>query len=132
AQTLIFDGTFYSAPAGFEQLWTAIAVVDGFYVPTFFVLMKNRQQTEYERALRRIRDELAERRLFGVVSAMNFVTDYEPGMRAAIANAWDVPPNHIRGCLWHLCKAWNIAAALLIEKKRASGFIIFAAFLACQ
>ncbi|KAF4681340.1 hypothetical protein FOZ60_012248 [Perkinsus olseni] len=48
AQTLIFDGTFYSAPAGFEQLWTAIAVVDGFYVPTFFVLMKNRQQTEYE------------------------------------------------------------------------------------
>ncbi|KAF4754317.1 hypothetical protein FOZ62_018026, partial [Perkinsus olseni] len=121
AQTLIFDGTFYSAPAGFEQLWTAIAVVDGFYVPTFFVLMKNRQQTEYERALRRIRDELAERRLFGVVSAMNFVTDYEPGMRAAIANAWDVPPNHIRGCLWHLCKAWvgRIQSTMMAEYRRS-------------
>ncbi|KAF4681336.1 hypothetical protein FOZ60_012244 [Perkinsus olseni] len=120
AQTLIFDGTFYSALPGLSnsgQLSRSLTA------STFrlFVLMKNRQQTEYERALRRIRDELAERRLFGVVSAMNFVTDYEPGMRAAIANAWDVPPNHIRGCLWHLCKAWvgRIQSTMMAEYRRS-------------
>ncbi|KAF4703089.1 hypothetical protein FOZ62_011699, partial [Perkinsus olseni] len=84
ASGLLWDGTFYVAPQGWEQLWTGVAEIDGHYVPTYFVLMQRRTRQEYERALLQIRTELAQRQLFHVVSTLYYITDYESAMRNAL------------------------------------------------
>ncbi|KAF4650506.1 hypothetical protein FOZ61_000252 [Perkinsus olseni] len=106
ASGLLWDGTFYVAPPGWEQLWTGVAEIDGHYVPTYFVLMTRRTQQEYERALLQIRTDLAQRQLFHIVSTLYYITDYEIAMRNALVSMWEIGEEQLRGCLWHLGRCW--------------------------
>ncbi|KAF4682164.1 hypothetical protein FOZ60_010994 [Perkinsus olseni] len=106
ASGMIWDATFLIAPKGWSQLWAGLAEIDGHYVPVYFVLMKDKSQNQYERALRKIGTDLAQRHLYQVLQTLYFITDFEPAMRNAFRSEWEIGPQKLRGCLFHLCKAW--------------------------
>ncbi|EER19014.1 hypothetical protein Pmar_PMAR029199, partial [Perkinsus marinus ATCC 50983] len=103
---LIFDATFAVAPKGWQQLWVILIEKQGYYIPAVFILMARKTQEEYERALLKLRDVLTGKGLFQIISTLYIITDYELGMRQAILRVWEIDPERLRGCLFHLSKSW--------------------------
>ncbi|EER13915.1 hypothetical protein Pmar_PMAR000607 [Perkinsus marinus ATCC 50983] len=68
--------------------------------------MARKTQEEYERALLKLRDVLTGKGLFQIISTLYIITDYELGMRQAILRVWEIDPERLRGCLFHLSKSW--------------------------
>ncbi|KAF4681805.1 hypothetical protein FOZ60_011541 [Perkinsus olseni] len=106
ASGMIWDATFTVAPRGWSQLWTGVAEIDGHYIPVYYVLMASKSQEDYEFALLQIRTDLAQRQLFHLVSSFYYITDYEVAMRNALQDVWEIEPDKIQGCYWHLCRSW--------------------------
>ncbi|KAF4650668.1 hypothetical protein FOL47_000974 [Perkinsus chesapeaki] len=106
ADAMIWDGTFYITPKNFEQVWVGMIAVDGWYIPVFYVLMQKRSQNEYERALIVIQRHLVRLGLLEVVQGLEFITDFEMPMRAALKKVLSLSDSQLLGCLYHLCKSW--------------------------
>ncbi|KAF4670107.1 hypothetical protein FOL47_002225 [Perkinsus chesapeaki] len=106
ADAVIWDGTFYITPKNFEQVWVGMIAVDGWYIPVFYVLMQKRSQNEYERALIAIQRHFVRLGLLEVVQGLEFITDFEMPMRAALKKVLSLSDSQLLGCLYHLCKSW--------------------------
>ena len=51
-----FDGTFYTVPILFYQLWTVFASIGGHVIPCIHFLLTGKQETLYTEVLRKIRE----------------------------------------------------------------------------
>ena len=88
-----FDGTFYTVPVQFYQLWTIFVVVDRYTLPAIHCLMTSKSQELYATILDRIFSNLPNFKPTTVIS------DWESAPRNAFKT---ITPNiNITGCWFH-------------------------------
>ena len=51
-----FDGTFFTVPIQFNQLWTVLASIRGHVIPCIHCLLTGKKETLYTEVLRKIRE----------------------------------------------------------------------------
>lgn len=98
---LLIDGTFSTAPPGFDQVLNGIgfSMESKSFVPLFHVLITNRKAQTYFDAL----TEVTRRIEFGSILAINF--DFEASLILAIKSLFNEEKTHLHGCLFHFCQA---------------------------
>lgn len=97
---LLMDGTFYSCPKLFYQLFTIHGIKNGVYVPLIFCLLPNKMEATYERTLRYV-----QRHLPVEYCPPTALIDFEEAIHAAFKQVW--PNSAVRGCRFHLGQAWH-------------------------
>ena len=88
-----FDGTFYTVPVQFYQLWTIFVVVDRYTLPAIHCLMTSKSQELYIVILGRIFSNLPNFKPTTVVS------DWESAPRNSFKQIY--PNTNINGCWFH-------------------------------
>ncbi|KAH7662589.1 hypothetical protein AAVH_43449, partial [Aphelenchoides avenae] len=93
------DGTFWCTPRLFDSLYTVHANIGSSSVPAAYMLLQNRQQATYERALR----ALVNHGNLRDVAPTTFMHDFELAAILAIKDVF--PDSLIRLCLFHFAQA---------------------------
>ena len=88
-----FDGTFFTVPTQFFQLWTIFVSVGGHTLPAVHCLMTAKSQELYQAVLESIRTNVPQ---FRPVASMS---DWEPAARNAFKMVF--PQAKIYGCWFH-------------------------------
>jgi hypothetical protein len=99
ANTLYMDGTFYSAPNLFAQLYTVHAKVYDQMFPLLYGLLPDRRQRTHERFINLIVDAANENN--EVFQPDTIMVDYEMGSIQAYRTT--LPQTEIKGSLFHRC-----------------------------
>lgn len=101
ASTVVMgDGTFYTSPRQFTQLYTLHGCVNGSVFPLVFGLLPNKREETYTRFFTLIREAAFQR---GIELAPGTVlVDFEIASWSAIASVF--PESTIRGCFFHYCQ----------------------------
>lgn len=109
ATRLGIDGTFQSAPTGFEQVLNGVGYIPLYKksMPLFHVLMQSKNAPTYFEVLTEIFSRLSE---FSCLKAINF--DFEPGLLVALRKFFQRKEKysgkrkyHLQGCLFHYSQA---------------------------
>ena len=88
-----FDGTFFTVPVQFYQLWTIFVAVDRHTLPAIHCLMTGKSQNLYQAILENINVNIP---IFQPSSSMS---DWEPAARIAFRNVY--PQMKVYGCWFH-------------------------------
>lgn len=113
ANTLYMDGTFYSAPSLFSQLYTVHFMVSNVAVCGVYCLLPDKTFSTYIRMLRAIQDIAMQ--LGSIFNPQYFVIDFEQAMISA-CNAL-FPSSRVRGCLFHFGQCiWRNVQKLGLQK----------------
>lgn len=94
----MMDATFKVVPSLFYQLLIIHAIFNGHVFPVLYILMPNKQEDTYNRALNMVKN------IVGVnQSPQLVVADLELGLHNAILQTW--PDVELQGCYFHLTQA---------------------------
>ncbi len=106
---LSFDGTFFTVPKIFYQLFTIMCVIQGHSFPCFFILMSSKTQLLYNAAIQTLKDicpELLPQSLMG---------DFELASRNSMELAF--PAASLGGCQFHYSQSlWKKIQKLGLSK----------------
>ena len=94
ADTIYGDGTFYTSPNQFTQLYTLHATVDNVMYPLVFSLLPGKSEDIYNRLFRLLKLACQQSGLH--LSPQTFLTDFETATRNALLNAF--PTVTLRSC----------------------------------
>ena len=92
-----FDGTFYTVPKIFHQLFTIFSIHHGHAIPMIHILITNKSEELYSACVRKILENFPN---FRPNIAMS---DFEDAPRNAFRNY--IPGIEITGCLFHYTQA---------------------------
>jgi len=99
AATEIFgDGTFYSCPGMFTQLYTLHASVHGQLFPLVFVLLPNKSEQTYRRMFTLLKDAI-QREIDSELLPETVMLDFEVAAKNAVKAVF--PLCTLRGCFFH-------------------------------
>jgi len=98
-EKILVDGTFYSSPKLFRQVYTVHGYRHNTYVPLVFCLLPDKSTPAYEHAMRQLQCNLPAAYYPRVVLA-----DFEDAIYAAMLKVW--PNAQLRGCHFHLSQSW--------------------------
>lgn len=98
ATVVMGDGTFYSCPRVFYQIYTIHAAVDGQMYPLVFAFLPNKTEQTYLRFLSLLKDVVRER-IQTVFTPEIVMLDFEMAMRNALKAA--LPLCTLRLCFFH-------------------------------
>ena len=97
---ICFDGTFYTVPKIFYQLFTIFCIQDEHTIPIIHVLMTNKSEELYKACINRVVE------IIPCFKPDVAVSDFEIAPRNAFQSQF--PHIHITGCLFHYTQAiWN-------------------------
>jgi hypothetical protein len=96
-ETMFVDGTYYTCPSNFKQLYTIHCHVDSQVVPALYCFLPDQKQTTYVRLLNSIKDLLESRGLPFAPKQANL--DFELAMINALKQV--TPSVRISGCNFH-------------------------------
>jgi len=101
ASTIVIgDGTFYTSPKQFTQLYTLHGCVDGSVFPLVFELLPNKREETYTRFLTLLREAAFQK---GIELAPETVLlDFENAVWSAVETVF--PGSTLRGCFFHYCQ----------------------------
>ncbi|XP_052794562.1 uncharacterized protein LOC128227768 [Mya arenaria] len=99
------DGTFYSSPSYFCQLYSIHAKVDGYMCPLVYGLLPNKQERTYTRFFNLIKDFATENNI--PLSPDTVMMDFETAAWRAVSGIFDVS---VRGCFFHF--TWSKVQSL--------------------
>jgi len=99
-ETILVDGTFYSCPSLFYQLFTVHGYKNGHYVQLAFCLLQNKEEATYEATFWHLRTYLPPE----YYPATIFI-DFEQAIHGALGKVW--PKSSLAGCRFHLGQSWN-------------------------
>jgi len=94
------DGTFYSCPGLFKQLYTLHAAVEDTTFPLVFAFLPNKTERTYVRLLTLLKEAVAERN--SVFNPETFMLDFEIAARNAVMSV--IPMTSLKGCFFHFCQ----------------------------
>lgn len=103
AKKILMDGTFYTSPTDFTQLYTIHTKISGQVFPVLYALLPNKTELTYVRLLRKIK-----------IYATNLGLTFQPAIvqidfeKAAMNSVYSVFGNNgvqVKGCLFHYCQA---------------------------
>ena len=114
ADIIYGDGTFYTSPNQFTQLYTLHATVDGVMYPLAFSLLPGKSEQIYDRLFDILKTACQQRGLH--LSPHTFLTDFETATRNAARRAF---PNvslkscffHYTQCIWRRTQKLGLATA---------------------
>ena len=104
-----YDGTFYVSAKNWYQLWIIHVRYRSTYLPSIYVLMKEKTREAYEAVLNKIKELVPS---FDIEEAIG---DFEFAAKQAIESSF--PDSNVKGCLFH----HNNAVWKRISKKGLSG-----------
>jgi hypothetical protein len=96
---LLMDGTFYSSPSLFTQLFVVHGKKVNSHVPLAYFLLTGKKTFQYERAIRKLKSFLPA----SYTPRITYV-DFECSIHRALRKVW--PSTSIQGCRFHLGQAW--------------------------
>lgn len=104
AKRVFLDGTFYTCPSLFKQLYTMHIVYRGKMIPVLYALLPNKTTATYARLLKKVTEVTSE---FGACfKPETFTVDFERAAINAIEELF--PAAEIKGCLFHFTKCiWS-------------------------
>jgi len=97
AETIYADGTFYTSPSQFSQLYTLHAEVHGAMYPLVFGLLPGKSERIYERFFELVKDVCQRHQI--TLSPKTFSTDFETAARNAVQRSF--PGISLKGCFFH-------------------------------
>ncbi|XP_076094650.1 uncharacterized protein LOC143065150 [Mytilus galloprovincialis] len=100
ASTLYGDGTFYSCPSTFYQLYSLHSFVDGAMYPLVFALLPGKDQVTYNRFFQLLKDYCQNNQL--QLQPETIVLDYETAAHNAASTVF--PGITKKGCFFHYTK----------------------------
>lgn len=98
SEEVLSDGTFYSAPQMFYQLYVFHFVTVDFSTPAIYALLPNKQKETYKILLNILKRMAIVRNL--EFKPLRYIVDFESGMIEAIKE--ELPRTRVSGCLFHL------------------------------
>ena len=96
ADTWYMDGTFYSSPAYFAQVYSIHALLNGHMTPLVYALLPNKSQDTYERFLTLLQDRAFEKNV--PLNPETIMMDYEMAAWRASEKVFNVS---VKGCFFH-------------------------------
>jgi len=106
ADVVYGDGTFYTCPDMFTQLYTLHAMVDNVMFPLLFALLPGKSRDIYTRLFRHIRDACEEKQL--TFNPRTLFIDYEMAVKGAAELVF--PGVEVKGCFFHFTQCiWRKA-----------------------
>lgn len=96
---LLMDGTFYSAPSLFTQIFIIFGKKKCVHVPLVFILLTSKEEAAYEHALRKLTVFLPQN-----YTPRTVYVDFEEAIHSAVRHVW--PSSVIQGCRFHLGQSW--------------------------
>ena len=102
SNTIFVDGTFFSCPIYFYQLFTIHVNINGHYVPLVFFLLPNKRTHIYELAFSFLKTKCTELNLN--LKLTTIVADFEESIHAGAKMIW--PLIQVIGCRFHLTQSW--------------------------
>lgn len=99
---IFVDGTFYSAPKQFTQVFTLHGLHDNVYMPLVFFLLPNKTQQIYEKAFYYLIDICKQNKF--MFNPHSIYADFELAIHLAIRQV--IPNSQICGCRFHLGQSW--------------------------
>ena len=103
AKKILMDGTFYTSPTDFTQLYTIHTKISGQVFPVLYALLPNKTELTYVRLLRKIK--IYATNLGLTFQSATVQIDFE---KAAMNTVYSVFGNNgvqVKGCLFHYCQA---------------------------
>jgi len=100
SDVIIADGTFYSCPGLFTQLYTLHGTINGSVFPLVFALLPNKKEDTYVRFFTLLRDAVLVRD--SVLTPGTFLLDFEIAAWNSVNTVF--PLAQIRGCFFHYCQ----------------------------
>jgi len=97
AETIYCDGTFYTCPSLFLQIYSIHTQVDGIMVPVVYALLPGKSQAVYTRFLSLLQTEMTNRGL--PFSPSTVFLDFETAAQNAFLQSF--PGTSIKGCFFH-------------------------------
>ena len=95
------DGTFYTCPRYFYQLYTFFALNNGMYVPCVFFLLPDKTKQTYEQMLRMLLESFESSTSFLSIETIHI--DQEAAMAEAVRNTSNFVINF---CHFHIRQSW--------------------------
>ena len=92
-----FDGTFYTVPMQFYQLWTLFARIGQHVVPCIHCILTSKQEALYTALITRIRELLPQ------LLPTHGMSDWEIGPRNAVKEVFQ--GIHLHGCYFHYAQS---------------------------
>jgi len=93
---LAMDGTFKSSPSAWYQLLTIHCVINGSSFPRIFILMPDKREITYDRALKELK------KLIPNISPSNVMTDFERALYNTCQRNFENVASS--GCFFHFCQ----------------------------
>ena len=112
------DGTFYSCPKKFYQLYNIIGKDSktGIIIPLVFIIMSNKSYELYFHIFENIKNLFVYNNINIDFKDLYIMMDFEKGARRAIKTVF--PQTHLLGCYFHFAKSlWNKAKKEGLTKK---------------
>jgi len=130
-EQIFMDGTFYSCPKNFYQLYNIIGKEKntGIIIPIAFILMSHKSYSLYYHAFDNIKTLLLKNNIKYKEGELKFMMDFEKSSRKAIKRVF--PDSLLFGCFFHFTKAlWNKAKkeGLCKKSKMKETYVIIFAF----
>ena len=103
------DGTFYSSPIHFTQLYTIHGFINGYMFPLVYGLLPNKTQATYERFFGLLKEKSAERHI--ILNPTSAMMDFEVAASNALTTVFRMVAG--KGCFFHFSQAiWRKVQAL--------------------
>jgi len=99
---IFVEGTFYSCPKYFYQLFTVIIFKNGHYVPLSYFLLPDKCANTYANAFRCIVEKCSVQNV--QFNPSTLVADFEEAIHVGAKFVW--PQMKIIGCRFHLTQSW--------------------------
>jgi len=99
---IFVDGTFYSCPKYFYQLFTIHIFKNGHYVPLSFFLLPDKSANTYASAFRCVVEKCSSKNLH--FNPTTLIADFEEAIHVGAKFVW--PQIKIIGCRFHLTQSW--------------------------
>ena len=92
--TTLLDGTFYTAPLHFEQIWIVRVLKDGFCFPVAYAFFESKSIALYSHVLEKLHEAAP------FWTPQDVVVDFETAEHTAVRAVF--PGATLHGCLFHL------------------------------
>ena len=96
-----FDGTFYTVPKLFYQLWTIFFSVGKHVLPVIHCLLNSKEEELYNAVLSKIANMIPQ------LNPTNAMSDWEQGARNALKQQY--PTTRMNGCWFHYTYSGDLA-----------------------
>lgn len=103
SQMVLSDGTFYSCPPQFQQIYTFHSFNAGVVCPRVYAFLTSKSAALYRHLIRLIRDFVNDNLPGYNFSPPNFMCDFERAMITTLEN--EFPQAEIHGCYFHFCNS---------------------------